>query len=52
MAASKPEPALTGAAFLAAYRKAKAARARDKRNQRGKRPPSAITCYRVDPGRN
>jgi hypothetical protein len=36
---------------LLQWKQALSARARDKRNQRGRRPPPQITGYRIDPGR-
>jgi hypothetical protein len=37
---------------LLQWKQALSARARDKRNQRGRRPPPQATGYRTDPGRN
>jgi hypothetical protein len=37
---------------LLQWKQALSARARDKRNQRGRRPPPQITGIRIEPGRN
>ncbi len=47
----KPEPPPAGAAFRAAWRRARTQRARDLRNRRGKRLPPPVTGIRIDPGR-